>query len=98
MTLEEEGAQLRAESQAWREALLQTQELLHHALIRIEELENQKTPPPAFVKVKVKKPQAEEKKPGKKRDARHYHGRQRSVPTPIAEHRIVTCPDCAWGT
>lgn len=61
MTLEEEVAQLRAENQALREALLQTQEVLSHALARIEEREKQKTPPPAFVKATVKKPQAEKR-------------------------------------
>jgi transposase len=94
MTLEEEVAQLRAENQALREALLQAQELLRHALARIEDLENQKTPPPAFVKANVKKPEASEKKPRKKRDAKHNHGRHRAAPTQIVEHRIVNCPDC----
>jgi hypothetical protein len=101
MTEEEEIAHLRAENQALREALnqalehlSQVQEHLRVALARIEELEKQKTPPPAFVKENVKKPQAEEKKPRKKRDARHNHGRHHSVPTQIGEHRIVTGPDC----
>ncbi|EFH79672.1 CRISPR-associated exonuclease, Cas4 family [Ktedonobacter racemifer DSM 44963] len=50
MITEEEVAQLRKENQ----------ELLQVALLRIEELEHQKTPPPAFVKANVKKPQVEE--------------------------------------
>lgn len=87
MTQEEEIAHLRAENQALREALSQ-------ALARIEELEKQKTPPPEFVKANVKKKASEEKKPRKKRDGRHNHGRARAVPTQIVEHRIVTCPDC----
>jgi transposase len=87
MTQEEEIASLRAENQALREALSQ-------ALIRIEELEKQKTPPPEFVKANVKKPVAQEKPLRRKRDAKHNHGRQRAVPTQIVEHRIVTCPDC----
>jgi transposase len=87
MTQEEEIAHLRAENQTLREALSQ-------ALARIEELEKQKTPPPEFVKANVKKPEAEEKKPRKKRDTKHNHGRARAVPTRIIEHRIVTCPDC----
>ncbi len=90
----EEAAQLRQENQELREALKQTQELLRVALLRIEELENQKTPPPAFVKANVKKPPEEEKKQRKKREARHNHGRPRSAPTQIVEHRIVLCPDC----
>ncbi len=90
----EEAAHLRKENQELREALKQTQELLRVALLRIEELDHQKTPLPAFVKAKVKKPQAEEKKQRKKREARHNHGRPRSTPTQIVEHRLVTCPDC----
>jgi transposase len=42
----------------------------------------------------VKKLQAEEKKQRKKRAPEHTHGRPRSAPTQIVEHRIVTCPDC----
>ncbi len=87
MTQEEEITQLRVENQALREALSQ-------ALARIEELEKQKTPPPEFVKANVKKPAAQEKKPRKKRDAKHNHGRRRAMPTQMVEHRLVTCPDC----
>jgi hypothetical protein len=47
---EEEALQLRKENQELREALKQTQAQLRVALARIEELEKQKTPPPAFVK------------------------------------------------
>jgi len=52
---EVEATQLRKENQEPREALKQTQELLRVALARIEELEKQKRPPPAFVKANVKK-------------------------------------------
>jgi len=91
---EEEAAQLRKENQELREALKQTQELLRVALLRIEELEKLKTPPPAFVKATVKKRPEEEKKARKQRAAQYNHGRPRSAPTQIVEHRIVTCPDC----
>src|SRR5215471_4508339 len=91
---EEEAILLRKENQELREALQQTQEQLRVALARIEELEKQKTPPPAFVKANAKKKAAEEKKVRKKRDAKHNHARLRSQPTQIVEHRIVTCPDC----
>jgi hypothetical protein len=70
------------------------QEELAAAQKRIEDLEKQKNPPPAFVKANVKKPQAEEKKPRRKRDPKQNHGRPRSVPTQIVEHRIVACPGC----
>ena len=70
------------------------QEQQRQAQSRIEELEKQKTPPPAFAKANVKKASKEEKKPRKKREAKHNHGRMRGVPTQIVEHRLVTCPDC----
>src|SRR6266487_190241 len=94
MTLEEENARLRAENQALREALGQTQELLGVALARLEELEKLKTPPPAFVKANVKKPEKGEKKARKKRDAKQNRARPRSSPTQIVEHRLVHCPAC----
>ncbi len=91
---EEEVTQLRKENQELREALKQTQELLGVALARIKELEQVKTPSPPFVKANKKKPQAEEKKPRKKREAQYNRARKRSVPTQIVEHRIVECPAC----
>src|SRR5581483_2057435 len=87
MTQEEVIAHLRAENQALREALTQ-------ALARIEALEKQKTPPPEFVKANVKKDVSQEKKPRKKRDAKHNHGRRRATPTQIVEHRLLSCPNC----
>jgi hypothetical protein len=69
------------------------QEQLAAAQKRIEEFEKQKTLPD-FVKANVKKPPEQEKKQRKKRAAEHNHGRPRSAPTQIVEHRIVTCPDC----
>jgi transposase len=91
---EEEVLQLRKENQELRETLKQTQELLRIALARIEELEKQKTPPPAFIKANKKKPQEDEKKARKKREARHNQARPRSEPTQIIEHRVVNCPEC----
>src|SRR5712691_1775685 len=69
-------------------------EQLSEAHRRIEELEQLKTPPPAFVKAKKKKLPEEEKKARKKREARHNRGRPRSRPTQIVEHRLLTCPTC----
>jgi transposase len=94
MTQEEEIAHLRAENQALRESLEQTQELLRVALVRIGELEKQKTPPPDFVKANKTKPQEGEKKTRKRREAKHNRARLRSVPTQVVEHRLITCPDC----
>jgi DNA repair exonuclease SbcCD ATPase subunit len=70
------------------------QETLAAAHKRIEELEKQKTPPPSFVKANVKKSQAEEKQPRKKRDSRYNRARRREEPTLIVEHLITSCPVC----
>jgi transposase len=94
MTAEERIASLEEQLKAALEQIRVLQEELAAAHKRIEELEKQKTPPPAFVKANAKKPQEEEKKPRKKRDAKHNHGRARAVPTQIEEHRIVKCPGC----
>jgi len=75
--------------------LRQAHEQLAVAYQRIEELEKQKTPPPAFVKANVKKPQAGEKQPRKKRDPKHNRARRREKPTRTVEHRISTCPMCS---
>jgi len=91
---EEEAMQLRKENQELREALEQTQEQLRVALARIEALEKQKTPPPAFVKADVQKPAAAENKPRKKREAQHNRARRRAMPTHIVEHHLALCPDC----
>jgi hypothetical protein len=91
---EEEAIQLRKENQELREALKQTQDLLRVALARIEELEKQKPPPPAFVKADVQKPAAEAKKPRKKREASHNRARRRAMPTHIVEHHLAMCPEC----
>jgi transposase len=62
---------------------------------RIEELEKQNTPPPAFVKANVTKPADGNKKQLKKRDAQYNHARRREDPTRVVEHRIKHCPVCA---
>lgn len=91
---EEEAFQLRKENQELREALQQTQQQLSIALARIEELEKQKTPPPAFAKANKKQSQTDEKKARKKREGKHNRARPRSEPTHIVEHRVVNCPQC----
>ena len=70
MTAEERIASLEAQLSQVLEQLRLTQEEVHRAheqlavaSKRIEELEKQKTPPPAFVKANVKKPQEVDKKP-----------------------------------
>lgn len=78
---------MQAEKQALTEQLVT-------ANIRIAELEQLKTPPPAEASANKKKPPEEQKKARKKRDAKHNRGRPRSRPTQIVEHRLLTCPHC----
>jgi transposase len=94
MTAEERIASLEDQLKAALEQIRVLQEELAAAHKRIEELEKQKTPPAAFVKANAKKPQTEEKPPRKKRESKYNHGRPRSVPTQMVEHRIVKCPSC----
>ncbi len=76
------------ENQGLKEQLVEAQK-------RITELEKQKTPPPAFVKANVAKPEDGHKKPRKKRDAKHNRARRREEPTRIVEHQITSCPVCS---
>jgi transposase len=94
MTAEETIASLEAQLKHTLEQLTEVTEQLRVAQARIEELEQLKTPPPAFVKANKKKPPEEQKKVRKKREARHNRGRLRSTPTQIVEHRLVSCPMC----
>ena len=95
MTAEERIAWLEEQLAQVVEQLRLKDEQLRIAQARIEELEKQKTPPPAFAKANVKKPPADQKKPRKKRAAQHNHGRRREAATRIVEHPIVSCPQCA---
>ena len=95
MTADERNVILEDQLKRALERVQLLEEQLAAAQKRIEELEKQKTPPPAFAKANVKKPEASEKKPRKKREAEHNHGRRREVPTRMVEHRIVSCPVCA---
>ena len=83
-----QASAMQAENQALHEQLAVAQK-------RIEELEKQKTPPPAFMKANVAKPAVGEKKQRKKRDAQYNHARRREAPTQVVEHRIKHCPVCA---
>jgi len=94
MTAEERIKQLEEQLSQAVKQIGSLQDQLAVAYRRIEELEKQKTPPPAFVKANVKKAPAGQKKPRKKRDPTHNHGRRREAPTQIVEHPINTCGAC----
>src|SRR6266702_2513042 len=94
MTAEETIASLETQLKQALERLAEVSEQLRVAQARIEELEQLKTPPPAFVKANVNKPEAKKQKPRKKREAQFNRARRRARPTQIVEHRLVACPDC----
>src|SRR5260370_38886233 len=94
MTAEETVASLEARLKQTLERLDEVTEQLRVAQARIEELEQLKTPPPAFVKANKKNQPEEQKQARKKRDARHDRARPRSTPTQIVEHRLANCPEC----
>jgi transposase len=79
MTAEERIAWLEAQLNQALEQLQETQEQLRIAQARIQELEKQKLPPPAFVKADVSRPK--EKKPRKKRKPEQNGVRRRERPT-----------------
>src|SRR5205085_1601849 len=95
MTADERIPTLEEQLEQALERVSLLEEQLAAAHKRIEELEKQKTPPPAFAKANVKKPKVGEKKPRKKREAQHNHGRRREAPTRIVDHCIGSCPACA---
>ncbi len=94
MTTEEQIASLTAQLNQALAELSRMQEQLRLAQARIEELEKKKTPPAAFVKANVKKPEGGEKPPRKKREAQFNRGRATMLPTQQVEHRVLDCPAC----
>ena len=90
----EEVSGLRAELSEMQAEKQGLQEQLAVAQQRIEELEKQKTPPPAFVKANVVKPAGAQKKPRQKRAAQHNRARRREKPTRVVEHHLSTCAQC----
>src|SRR5258707_2435653 len=94
MTAEETIASLEAQLKQALERLTEATEQLRVAQARIEKLENLRAPTPTYVKAEKKKPQEEQKKARKKRDAKHNRARPRSTPTQIVEHRLLNCPEC----
>jgi hypothetical protein len=109
VTVEEELALLRAENQELRRQLAEVLELLALALRRnaelqlrnseleqrVAELEQRQGGPPSFVK--KNRPKADEpKKPRRKRDQHHNHGRCRETPTRTVRHALERCLECSY--
>jgi transposase len=109
MTVEQELALLRAENEELRRRLAEAVGLLAAALQgnaelalrnseleqRIAELEQGQGGPPSFVKRNRAKSE-EPKKPRRKRDRQHNHGRRRETPTRAMQHALERCPECHY--
>jgi len=95
MTADERLTELEEQLKQALEQVHLLQEQLAAAHQRIEELEKQKKQSPSFAKANVKREGTGEKKPRKKREAQHNHGRRRETPTRLVEHGITCCPVCA---
>lgn len=94
MTAEERIEQLEKQLSQAFEQIGSLQEQLAVAHKRIEDLEKQKTPPLAFVKANVAKPQQGQKKVRKKREAQSNRARRRETPTRVVEHHMSSCAEC----
>lgn len=90
-----ENAALHAEVAGLRQQLAEMRQQLQAALVRIGELEQDKTEPPPFVKPNRPQPPAA-KGPRKKRAPEHNTSRKRSQPTRIERHVLERCPDCGY--
>lgn len=101
--VDEEGiGLLRAENEELRRQLAAALQLNAELALRISELEQRIAElegrlggPPSFVKPNRPKAKAP-KKPRRKRDPKHNHGRQREVPTRTVEHALDRCPECQY--
>jgi transposase len=90
-----ENAALRAEVTALRLQVAELTKQLQAALVRIAELEQQKTEPPSFVK--PNRPlRSEGKAVRKKRASEHNTSRKRSQPTRVERHVLEHCPGCGY--
>src|SRR5260370_42642224 len=92
MRAEERIASLEDQLKQALEQLHEAQEQLRVAQARIQELEKQKTPPPAFIKANVSRPK--EKKPRKKRTPEQNGVALREHPTQVVEDAKGNCPTC----
>ncbi len=92
MTLEEENAQLRQANAALQTEVTRLQDVVTTLEAQLAELRQPKPPP--FVK--PNKPAPTSKRPRKKRDPVHNHGRPRATPTEVRTHAYDTCPTCAY--
>lgn len=90
-----ENALLRAEVAALQEQVAALTEQLQLALVRIAELEQDKSEPPPYVKPN-RPPAVEPKGPRKKRAAEHNRSRPRATPTRIERHVLERCPECDY--
>ena len=95
MTLEEEVEQLRTANAALEAEVTRLQAVVTALEAHIAALQAQKGPPP-FVKPNKPVSDLAPKRPRKKRDPVHNHGRPRATPTEVRTHAYDTCPTCEY--
>jgi transposase len=102
MTLEDEvatlraaNAQLLADTATLQAEVTRLQTLVSALQEQLAALQAQKDMPPG---IKPNKPRSDpaQKRPRKKRDPVHNHGRPRATPTEVRTHAYDSCPHCAY--
>lgn len=93
---EPEQQLLLAENMALREQLAAATHLIAQLQARVAALEQQKTPPPPFIKPNTPPPAPAPPRPRKKRAPAQNHGRPRATPTEVRTHAYERCPTCAY--
>jgi transposase len=90
-TLQAENDALRRENEELKREIAQLKAKLAELEPAMARMSQKEVKPPAFVKAnKV----GQEKKPRRKRDGKHNHGRKREEPTQTEIHRLEACPSC----
>jgi transposase len=90
-----ENAALRAEVTALQLQVAELTQQLQAALVRMAELEQEKSEPPPFVR--PNRPlRSEPQVVRKKRAPQHNTSRKRAQPTRIERHVLEHCPDCGY--
>lgn len=90
-TLQTENSALRRENEELKREIAQLKSKLAELEQVITRLSQKEVKPPAFAKANQAK---KEKKPRRKREGQHDHGRRREEPTRLEIHRLEACPCC----
>jgi transposase len=95
-TLRAANEQLRADNTTLQAEVTRLQTLIATLQEQLAALQAQKEMPPG-IKPNKPRPDPAQKRPRKKRDPVHNHGRPRASPTEVRTHAYDTCPTCAYA-